>query len=136
MATKSLLAGLLAPVLLGCGSSESIVSGSVTVNGQPLQQGFITFFPTSGTKSACGAEVINGQYQAKATSPGPRRVVIAGTPNVQAVAHANGPTTLKMVPSANQVSPQARGNQQIVEIHQGKQTLNFTLENPRTFSQR
>ena len=136
MATRFLFAIVLAPLLLGCGSSETVVTGSVTVNGQPLRQGYITFFPTAGTKATCGAEVIDGQYQVKPLIPGPRRVVIAGTPNVQVVTHGNGPATLKIAPSANAVSPQAKGNQQVVEIKQGKQTLDFALQNPKVYSQR
>ena len=136
MATRFLFALALAPLLLGCGSSETVVTGSVTINGQPLRQGYITFFPTAGTKATCGAEVIDGQYQVKPMIPGPRRVVIAGTPNVQAASHVNGPTTLKIVASANAVSLHAKGNQQVVEIQQGKQTLDFALQNPKAYSQR
>ena len=136
MATRFLFAIALAPLLLGCGSPETVVTGSVTINGQPLRQGYITFFPAAGTKATCGAEVIDGQYRVKPMLPGSRRVVIAGTPNVQVVAHGNGPATLKIVPSAHEVSPKTKGNQQVVEIRQGKQTLDFALQNPKTYSPR
>src|SRR5437870_1956612 len=51
--------------LTGCGgdpNARQAVSGTVTFNGQPLDQGRIHFVPVDKTKSDSGATVENGKY--------------------------------------------------------------------------
>ena len=64
----TLAAGLVAGALAGCGSADgpqrAAVSGSVSVNGQPLASGVIRFVPTGQTKGpAAVAPVTNGTYE-------------------------------------------------------------------------
>ena len=55
-----LLAVLLAP---GCSSNaDSVVTGSVTVDGKPADHGAITFFPTDGKARTAGTQIISGKY--------------------------------------------------------------------------
>ncbi len=42
-----------------------IVSGTVTVDGAAAKTGSIAFFPIDGKSSIAGAEIIDGQYEAK-----------------------------------------------------------------------
>ena len=66
------LAGLL-PLLCGCGEKATgqAVSGSVTLDGQPLEEGQILFTPLQEGPSA-NAEIKGGRYQLpKARGPGP-----------------------------------------------------------------
>jgi len=127
MPPRCSLALALLPLVLGCGSSETVVSGTVTVNDQPLAQGYITFFPIEGTKAIRGTDVIDGRYQIKAMPAERRRAVISGTPDVQLAVNGIGPQTLKIMPTANAISPRTKGNQQTVEIRPGKQTIDFAL---------
>jgi len=60
-----LIGGLL--VLGGCEASglrRAAVSGTVRVDGQPLAEGSINFFPTEGTEGpTAGAPIVQGKYQ-------------------------------------------------------------------------
>jgi hypothetical protein len=50
--------------LASCGdSSLSQVSGKVTVDGQPMEKGAISFFPTDGKSPTTGGAIKAGQYQ-------------------------------------------------------------------------
>jgi hypothetical protein len=54
-------------VVLGCGSGAKSpiplkkVTGSVTIDGQPLEAGTITFMPVTGTNSSTG-EIVQGKF--------------------------------------------------------------------------
>ena len=81
------VAGLFAAVLAGCddGSpARSAVWGEVTVDGDPLPAGTITFTPTAGGPRVSGA-IAGGQYDlAAAAGPpaGPCRVsIVAADPD-------------------------------------------------------
>ena len=58
------------------------VSGTVTQNGQPIQEGKITFAPAEGTSGpAAGTSIQNGRYQIPASEgPGTGDYVISVTP--------------------------------------------------------
>ena len=61
---------LLAPAL-GCGggADRAQVSGSVRVDGQPLESGSISFLPAAGTQGpTAGAEIKQGTYSVAAES--------------------------------------------------------------------
>jgi hypothetical protein len=62
--------------LAGCGGSgPQSVSGTVTVNGQPLAAGEIQFEPTDATKGADAGQIKDGQFSFKA-KPGSVKVKI------------------------------------------------------------
>jgi hypothetical protein len=70
---KRLLPVLLAPLLLfacGCGRSganRGAVSGTVKLDGKPVEQGSILFTPIEGARgSVAGGEIENGRYQLSA----------------------------------------------------------------------
>ncbi|HEY4262548.1 MAG TPA: hypothetical protein VGM98_20465 [Schlesneria sp.] len=74
-------------VLSGCGGTpkdplgRQSVSGKVTLDGKPIDQGSISFQPVvdTGPATASGATITNGQYKIPAESglaPGDYRVVI------------------------------------------------------------
>ena len=66
------LAGLLAG---GCGSLTSSgysVSGTVTWNGQPLDQGSIQFLPEGGQGEMVGAGISGGRYTCRTRPAWPR----------------------------------------------------------------
>jgi hypothetical protein len=63
-----LLASLAAACLAGCSSEPAAlpVSGTVTLHGQPLDQGFIEFSPLDESGLMSGAQILNGQYSVPA----------------------------------------------------------------------
>jgi hypothetical protein len=56
---------LLLCLVLGCGDrTRAPISGTVTLDGQPLEKGSILFVPMDGaTGTATGGEIENGHYQ-------------------------------------------------------------------------
>lgn len=71
---------LLLATSIGCGSptDRAAVSGTVTLDGEPLAEGTISFTPSAGGHSA-GATIAAGRYaiaQADGPSPGRQRVEI------------------------------------------------------------
>lgn len=57
-------AGALLVLLAGCAESVKIadVRGKVSVDGKPLEDGAITFFPIDGKGSTAGAVIEGGEY--------------------------------------------------------------------------
>jgi hypothetical protein len=76
---------LLLLMVCGCGGPDNRaeVSGTVRVNGQPLDHGSITFRPTDGNDGpTAGAGITGGQFRvdrAKGAAVGKNRVVIQCT---------------------------------------------------------
>lgn len=71
------------PVLAGCGGSDGPtrypVTGSITLGGQPLDQGTIQFTPTGTKGIGSGATISNGEYaipREKGLPPDQYRVMI------------------------------------------------------------
>jgi hypothetical protein len=65
--------------LTGCGDSSNAVRGRVTIDGQPVESGSITFEPADGQGQATGAMIKVGSYEltgAQAPGPGAKTVVI------------------------------------------------------------
>ena len=72
-------------IAVGCGGSEGDklprepVSGKVKIDGQPLQDGAISFLPTDGEGPAASSKIQKGDYaiqRANGPVPGPYRVLI------------------------------------------------------------
>jgi hypothetical protein len=51
---------LLVPLAVGCGKGKGTVSGTVTLDGQPLPAGNITFIPSKG--QGAGGTIQDGKY--------------------------------------------------------------------------
>ena len=105
-------AGLFAAVLAGCDDgfpARSAVWGEVTVDGDPLPAGTITFTPTAGGPRASG-RIVGGQYDlAAAAGPpvGPCRVaIVAADPDGPAPGEELSPTELAAL-AANPPPPVA-----------------------------
>ncbi|MDO5554880.1 MAG: hypothetical protein Q4G68_14080 [Planctomycetia bacterium] len=75
---------LIVPMVTGCGdANRASLSGTVTVNGTPIENGSISFTPLQGTtSSAAGAAIKDGVYKIpndKGPLPGEFKVIITGT---------------------------------------------------------
>lgn len=63
------IAGLLV-TLAGCGSDNGLItiSGTVTLDGQPIENGSISLMPVSGNGIAGGGSIENGRYTAESSA--------------------------------------------------------------------
>lgn len=69
---------LVAVFATGCASSPlQLVSGQVTVDGQPLEQGTIDFLAADGNGPTAAALIQDGVYSVE-MMPGPKKVIIRG----------------------------------------------------------
>ena len=77
---KCLLVVLVAVSMIGCSSktSQSSVSGKVTLDGQPLANGLIDFVAVDRNSPTAQAAVTDGQFAA-VVPPGEKRVEIRAT---------------------------------------------------------
>src|SRR5438093_11685411 len=77
----------LTPLLLtlvGCGGgNKTTVTGRVTLGGQLVETGFITFLPEDNRGSAVTAEIVQGQYKVEDLVPGKKRIYVSITEQVQ-----------------------------------------------------
>jgi hypothetical protein len=128
------LFGVLLLALVGCSSSDGTVHGTVTANGQHVEEGFISFIPSDGQNSTYGAPIQEGKYNAK-VKPGKYWVMVSG--GARAKAYPKSQEELKTTSDKdlnleNQIPSEAKGNNREVEITAGRQELSFTLEYPVT----
>jgi hypothetical protein len=75
--------GVLALVLGGCGKRQDRheVTGEVTLQGRPLDDGIIQFAPLDGQATGDGAQIVQGKYRIpkeKGLAPGKYKVTIYG----------------------------------------------------------
>jgi hypothetical protein len=75
--TAGLVLVALAVAAGGCGKSDGKVPvrGSVSLDGEPLEQGRIELIPSDGKGTTTGAEILDGDFQLRA-DPGPKTVHI------------------------------------------------------------
>lgn len=116
----------------GCGGSGSTVSGTVTFNGQPVERGYINFYPADGKGAPVGGEIKGGKYTVRNVSPGKNRVDVTSTP----LSAGNAPSTMdegikaakdaKRAP--DEVGPKDEGNGKEHEIGTGSTELNLTIK--------
>ncbi len=126
----------------GCGSSAHL-SGNVSYDGQPVENGTITFVPADGRGPTAGALITQGRYRARDLSPGSKVVQIHGFRDVpmarmsselaeQAEEAMRRGESLAVDPvdDATIIPPDAEGNNATVDIQRGRQTLDFHLKPP------
>ena len=75
--TLGLVLVALAVAVAGCGKSDgkAPIKGSVTLDGEPLEDGRIELIPTDGKGTTTGADIHEGDFQLRA-DPGPKTVHI------------------------------------------------------------
>jgi len=131
----------LALLCSGCGQPV-VVSGQVTYDGKPVEEGSINFLPEDGQGPTCGGSITDGRYEATCPVPGRKIVQIVGikkinfAPSSEEMARAAeraaaaGDAT-GIVERADVVPPNAQGNNTVVELKAGRQQLDFDLRRPQ-----
>jgi hypothetical protein len=73
-----ILAGAIC-ALSGCGNSKlSEVSGTISYDGKPIEQGSIAFIPADGNGPSGGSPIVDGKYFAQNVPVGKTKVQIKG----------------------------------------------------------
>jgi hypothetical protein len=143
-------------IVAGCGGSKVKrvnVSGTVTLDGQPVPHGTISFTPADKTTqgNTAGGEITEGKYSVANVTPGKNRVEISDAPPQQqpktyeeyardqskAMAGAmNRQAAMrekKEVAASRRVSSDSIGNGQIIDISpDGQDGLNIKLESAKS----
>jgi hypothetical protein len=131
------ISGLLAALLcaLGCASDarRAAVSGTVLVDGKPLERGVINFLPVEGTQGpGAGGAITNGKFaldQQQGPIIGSNRVEIRGfrkTGQTISVMGSPRDEEIQVVPPEfNEKS------QEVTTIQPGSNTLNFDIAGVR-----
>ncbi len=142
-----LCASLLFPLAIGCGGVRpdlGSVTGTVTYEGVPIEKGYVSFYPIvekdgSSTGSSAGAPITQGHYQISNLAPGRKRVLVTAQGKApenaqpQGRRSANAERRAKQRPTTAPEKPipdRATGNNRIVEIKAGEQTLDLALTKP------
>ncbi len=114
-------------VLCGCGH-RAVVSGRVTVNGKDIEKGFITFFPADGKGNTNGGQIVRGAYTVTGLEPGKKRVLITSEPEAVVIpATGTERARVALLPGKTPVGANVAGNNRVVEVAPGGQTLDFAL---------
>lgn len=127
--------------VVGCAPQVASVSGTVTYEGTPVDNGQITFTPTDGKGAISGGPISNGNYSVADVPPGPKTVKIEAYKKVNFAASSQemmdraneqkkkGNTT-GLVDPADVIPENAVGNNQTVELVIGPNNKDFVLTKP------
>ena len=127
------------PLAVGCGGDATVISGTVTYEGKPVDNGAITFLPVDGRGPSAGGPIVNGNYRVAGLKPGEKIVQIVGVKAVPFVrsseemarmaaeAARRGDAT-GIIDRADEISSDAEGNQARIEVVAGKQARDFLLK--------
>jgi len=133
---------VLVLALSGCGGSNRVaVKGKVTLDGTPLEKGYIAFYPEDGQGGTIGGNIIDGEYTIPDVPLGKKKVQGTLTDVVASPAENPGKSRqdanaerlkkMKKRDRAARSAPQnLMGNNRIVEISRGMEDLNIELQRP------
>jgi hypothetical protein len=130
------LIAILATGILGCGgNSTGTVTGTVTFEGQPIEQGQITFSPAGTEGSTAGDKIANGKYTVKDLKPAKYHVVVEATKEPKFT--SPGDPANNRTKTAEEIRAQydplpldTKGKEQDLEVKGGEQVLDFKLTSP------
>ena len=117
-----------AAIFTGCsgnaGPQRVVVSGTVTYRGQPVERGWIRFFPQQGQLPASGAVIVDGKYQVADKGGVP-----TGTHRIEVVAYRAMPQRPADSPSTGLSDPRmsAPQSQYIPAKYNAKTTLEIAV---------
>jgi hypothetical protein len=121
---------LAALLLTGCGGpgdapQQYTVSGTVTLDNQPLESGNILFTPADGVGRPDGGPIADGKYSFPST-PGEKFVEITSTKEVPAKEPGGIPDYVSVIPAKYQEAGALKATVK-AEEDEGANTVNFEL---------
>jgi hypothetical protein len=124
---RLLLCLLVLPLIVGCGSNLGIVSGTVTLDGQPVPTGTVTFVKEDGSASE-GAVIAEGKFQAK-IPPGKYKLELTGQKVVSTRIQKDFDGKDEVLPVMGPLFPKKYNEQStlIEEIKAGPHPINLEL---------
>jgi hypothetical protein len=133
--------GLPFTLAVGCSdpyAGRHAISGKVTLEGQPLEQGMIRFEPMDGQGTTAGSAIMNGAYNVErkdGLKPGKYVVKITsgdGVTPTNSEEDATNPGGTNIV-SADRIPPEynERSTQQIEVTEGGNNTFDFAIPKAR-----
>ena len=131
---------LLAVAIAGCGNGISSVSGTLSLDGQPLASAedtgiTIMFYPASGTGAPAAARVdTSGRYvlstgSRKGIQPGEYVVTVSGAQMIQAASGVDAPQKRQLTP-LKYANPKLSGLR--AEVQPGSNTFDFELKSSQS----
>jgi len=124
----------VALALTGCEKKTSI-SGSVTYNSKPVENGYISFSPKKSGQTLAGP-IADGKYAIAEAQPGQYTAIIVGRKKINhystsAEAYAAAAKSgSHMAEAADYIAQEASGNNKEVDVSAGDQTLDFAISGP------
>jgi hypothetical protein len=127
----------IAPFFAGCsgsGPQRAEVSGTVTLNGRPVREGSINFFPTDGnTGPEAGGEIKDGKYhipRAKGPVVGQNRVELRAFQKTgKRIQDPTAPPGTLTEEIANVFPPEFNTNSELKRtVNAGKNDIPFAIE--------
>lgn len=137
----TLAVALGAAALTGCGGAVATVSGSVSYDGEPVGDGYITFTPADGKGQDGGGPIANGTYSVTGLPPGPKVVKVIATKKVN---FASTSDEMKkkadeakkagkhdgLIDPADVIPDNAEGNNAKIDLTVGENKHDFALKKP------
>jgi hypothetical protein len=114
----------------GCGESKlSEITGTVTYDGKPVEQGSIAFIPVDGNMGPSGGgSITNGKYHAYKITTGMAKVVINGAQVTGQKKMEYGPSTQTVITSNELLPAKYNTDSELkYEVKPGSQTKDFDL---------
>ena len=130
-----------AGLLSGCGPSTATVSGEVTYDAKPVEDGYITFTPSDGKGKDAGGPIAAGRYRISDLPPGPKVVKVIGVKKVnfastsdemmrKAAEARKAGNYSGLVDPADTIPDNAQGNNVQIELKVGENLYDFHLKKP------
>jgi hypothetical protein len=127
-AAPILILGVLA-LAAGCGPASCSIQGEVTMDGQPVENGLITYKPISGEAGQAQAAIKGGKYSIASATPGTMRVTISVQKAVGKSKVYDSPDSPERV-EYKEIAPERYNTKSELQkdIKRGANTINWTLE--------
>jgi hypothetical protein len=126
------LSVLAAGLVVGCGGGAATgdVSGTVSYEGTPVENGSIAFIPEDGNAPTAGAAISNGKFSATKVPVGAAKVQITGAKDAKKQKMYDDPNAPLVMTSSELLPPKysdAKTTELRYEVKAGSQTKNFDL---------
>lgn len=120
--------------LSGC-EKKTAITGNVTYNGVPVEDGYIAFTPKGSGRTVAGP-IANGKFSIAEAVPGHYTATATGTRKINhyktsAEAYANASKNGgHIAEAADYIAADAAGNSKEVDVNTGEQAFDFAITGP------